>query len=67
MFFFLVFFFENFDLLQIFLNLLLSTCLHFSTGFQTCINIFFGKVNLFAPLLRDIEAIIQCSFDFDLK
>ena len=24
-------------------------------------------VDLFAPLLGDIEAIIQCSFDFDLK
>ena len=27
----------------------------------------FGKVDLFAPLLGDIEAIILCSFDFDLK
>ena len=25
------------------------------------------KVDLFAPLLGDIEAIILCSFDFDLK
>ena len=28
---------------------------------------FFGKVDLFAPSLGDKEAIIQCSFDFDLK
>ena len=27
----------------------------------------FCKVDLFAPLLGDIEAIILCSFDFDLK
>ena len=27
----------------------------------------FGKVDLFAPLLGDIEAIIPCSFDCDLK
>ena len=27
----------------------------------------FGKVDLFAPLLGDIEAIIPCSFDFDLE
>ena len=28
---------------------------------------FYGKVDLLAPLLGDIEAIIPCSFDFDLK
>ena len=28
---------------------------------------FFGKVDLFAPLLGDKETIIPCSFDFDLK
>ena len=28
---------------------------------------FFGKVDLFAPLLGDIEVIIPCSFDFNLK
>ena len=27
----------------------------------------FGKVDLFAPLFGDKEAIIPCSFDFDLK
>ena len=32
-----------------------------------CIKIFLGKVDLFGPLLGDIEAIILCSFDFDLK
>ena len=32
---------ENFDLLKIFLKLLLSTCLHFNTGLKTCIKIFF--------------------------
>ena len=31
------------------------------------IKIFLGKVDLFAPSLGDIEAIILCSFDFDLK
>ena len=35
--------------------------------FSTCIKIFFGKVDLFAPLLGDIEAIILCSFDVDLE
>ena len=39
----------------------------FKYWFQTCIKRFFGKVDLFAPLLSDIEAIILCSFDFDLK
>ena len=35
---------------------------------QDCsIKRFFGKVDLLAPLLGDIEAIITCSFDFDLK
>ena len=28
---------------------------------------FFGKVDLFAPFLGDIEAIILCNFDFHLK
>ena len=60
------FFFEKFDLLRIFLKLLFSTCLHFSTGLNLYKDIF-GKVDLFAPLLGDIEAIILCSFDFDLK
>ena len=27
----------------------------------------FGKVDLFVPLLGDVEAIIPCSFDFDLE
>ena len=27
----------------------------------------FGKVDLLAPSSRDIEAIILCSFDFDLE
>ena len=31
------------------------------------LEILFGKVDLFAPLLGDIEAIILCSFDFDLE
>ena len=35
--------------------------------FKTCIKRVYGKVDLFAPLLGDIEAIILCSFDFDLK
>ena len=29
--------------------------------------IFFGKVDLFEPLLGNIEAIILCSCDIDLK
>ena len=36
-----VFFFENFDLLKIFVKLLFSTCLHFNTGFK-----FVGEVDI---------------------
>ena len=47
--------------------LLLSTCLHFDTGLKLVKRDFFGKEDLFAPLFGDIETIIMCSFDFDLK
>ena len=40
------------------LKLLFSTCLHFNTGFKLLYKVFFGKVDLFEPLLGDIEAII---------
>ena len=62
------FFFENLDLLKILFKLLLSTCLHFKTGLKLVYEeIFSGKAELFAPSLGDKEAIILCSFDFDLK
>ena len=61
----LFFFFENFDLLKIFFKLLCSTFLHFNTGFKLVLKILFGKVDLLAHLLGDIEAIIPCSFSFD--
>ena len=59
------FFFENFDLLKIFLS-----CFQLVYILILVLNLYkdiFGKVHLFAPLLGDIEAIIPCSFDFDLK
>ena len=39
----------------------------FQNWFKTCMQRFFGKVDLFTPSLGDKEAIIPCSFDFDLK
>ena len=60
------FFFENFDLLEIFL----SCCFQLVYILILVLNLYkdiFGKVDLFAPLLGDTEAIIPCSFDFDLK
>ena len=59
-------FFENFDLSKIFL----SCCFQLVYILIPVLNLYkdmFGKVDLFAPLLGDIEAIIPCSFDFDLK
>ena len=66
------FFFENFDLLKVFLKLLLSTCLHFKLVyilklFKICIKIFYGKVDLFTPSLGDKDVVILYRFDFDLE
>ena len=63
------FFFENFDLLKIFFKLLLlSTCLHFNTGLKLVyIDFFFFAKTTFVPIYWAIEAIILCSFAFDLK
>ena len=36
---------------------MLSTCLYFNTGLKLVWRVFFGKVDLFAPLLEDTEAI----------
>ena len=59
------FFFENFDLFK---NI--SCCFQLVYILILVLNLYkdiFGKVDLFAHLLGDIEAIIPCSFDFDLK
>ena len=39
-------------------KLLLSTCLHFKTGFKTCLKRFIGKIYLFVPSLGEKEVII---------
>ena len=39
----------------------------FQNWFKSCRKRFFGKVNLFAHSLGEKEAIILCSFNFDLK
>ena len=60
------FFFENFDLLKIFL----SCCFQLVYILILVLNLYldiFGKVDLFAPLLGDTDAIILCSFDFDME
>ena len=61
-----MFFSENFDLLEIFqvVDVNLFTLI---TGLKTCIERFIGKVELFAFSQGDIEVIIPCNFDFDLK
>ena len=60
------FFFENLDLLKIFLlKVVVVNLFKFLYWFQTCIKRSVSKVDLLAPLLRDIEAINPCSFDFD--
>ena len=58
---------ENFDF---FLKYFLSCCFQLVYILILVLNLYkdiFGKVDLFAPLLGDIVAIIPCSFDFDLE
>ena len=54
------FFFENFDLLKTFFLKLLC---QLNTDLKLYNKRFFGKVDLFGPLLGDIEATPLCSFD----
>ena len=54
----------------IFKKYFLNCCLQLVYILILVLNLYkdiFGKVDLFAPLLGDKEAIILCSFDFDLK